>query len=397
MSDNLQFILITCLITYAILAMTHLVVQFAFAHTHHRRSRARKHEMKALAIVPVYNEEPERLRLCLEALAQQKYPNLHVAVVDDGSPNLKELEPLYKEYAKHPHFTVHRLSKNQGKRRAQHYAWLKHRAEKYEVYVTVDSDTAIDEMSMYHLMAGFTDDKVGAVTGFVSVYNRNINWLTYLIHLRYWYAFHVERAAQSLFKVVTCCSGPLAAYRADVTDKLFDKYVSQRFLGKECTYGDDRHLTNLILEAGYKAVYEPHAQAETHVPETVPQYLKQQIRWNKSFYREMLWTFKFTHRHHMYMIYDLTMQAILPFLLIVCLWATVLFAMHGNERIILWYFVTLVGIGLVRSGYGAIRTQNWRFLRFAFYGVFHVSILIPLRLYALASLFLARSTSWGTR
>ena len=64
--------------------------------------------------------------------------------------------------------------------------------------------------------------------------------LTRLIGLRYWSAFHQERAAQSVFDVVMCCSGPAAAYRKELVDRVKDQYVTQVFLGRRCTFGDDR-------------------------------------------------------------------------------------------------------------------------------------------------------------
>ena len=43
-----------------------------------------------------------------------------------------------------------------------------------------------------------------------------------------------------------CCSGPFSAYRKEIIDKVKEKYITQYFLGENCTYGDDRHLTNLV-------------------------------------------------------------------------------------------------------------------------------------------------------
>ncbi|MCX4706991.1 hypothetical protein OG252_00200 [Streptomyces sp. NBC_01352] len=64
--------------------------------------------------------------------------------------------------------------------------------------------------------------------------------------------------------------------------------LNQRFLGRLSTFGDDRHTTNYCLLTG-KAVLQANAVAWTLVPENVRHYLRQQVRWNKSFFRESLW------------------------------------------------------------------------------------------------------------
>jgi hypothetical protein len=52
-------------------------------------------------------------------------------------------------------------------------------------------------------------------------------------------------------------------------------------------FGDDLKLTNLVLAAGYESVFEPTAMATTKVPTTLRRFVRQQLRWNRSFYREL--------------------------------------------------------------------------------------------------------------
>ena len=69
---------------------------------------------------------------------------------------------------------------------------------------------------MTEIVRAFEDPRLGAVTGDVGVTNERRNILTRLIGMRYWVAFNQERAAQSRFRSVLCCSGPLAGYRRTV-------------------------------------------------------------------------------------------------------------------------------------------------------------------------------------
>jgi hypothetical protein len=188
-----------------------------------------------------------------------------------------------------------------------------------------------------------------------------------------------------------CCSGPFSAYRASVIDEVKDRYVSQTFLGEPATIGDDRHLTNLVLERGHRTVFENRAVAYTQVPETLRGYLRQQVRWNRSFYREALWTLRHVRRPHPYLVFDLVLQALLPFMLVAALALTV-YAV--DARHLARYAAFLVAIAFLRSAYGLVRTRSWGFLAFMAYGFLHVGLLIPARLYAIATL---RRSNWGTR
>ncbi len=58
---------------------------------------------------------------------------------------------------------------------------------------------------------------LGAVTGNVEIWNLE-NMISYSSALRYWFAFNVERAADSFFGVVNCISGPLGLYRREIID-----------------------------------------------------------------------------------------------------------------------------------------------------------------------------------
>lgn len=262
-----------------------------------------------------------------------------------------------------------------------------------EIIVTIDSDTTITRDGVRKLVGHFIDPEIGAVTGDVQVRNMKTNLLTRLITYRYWSAFHQERAAQSLFRTVMCCSGPFSAYRRSAIEEVKDDYVSQVFLGQECTFGDDRHMTNLMLRSGQKVVFDAEAVSHTEVPTTIRQYVRQQVRWNKSFYREMLWSLRHIKKPHPYLLSDLLLQAALPFMLMIALGLTAWQATEGKEAIVR-YVIVLMGIAVLRASYGVYRTKDPGFLLFVVYGFLHVLVLMPVRLWALATM---RRTHWGTR
>ena len=64
-------------------------------------------------------------------------------------------------------------------------------------------------------------------------------------------------------------------------------YLNQEFMGNTVHYGDERRLTAYALRTG-RVVLQDTALALTNVPERMPDFVRQQIRWNKSFFRESL-------------------------------------------------------------------------------------------------------------
>ena len=390
-------------LAYTVLVLTHLVLQVGCAALHARRAR-RRHE-RALAaaadraawpdvdvIVPVYDEDPDDLDRCCASLAAQDYPGtVRVFLVDDGSPNRSQVLPVLERHGARPGWTVVLPELNGGKRAAQHAAIELGRAE---LVLTIDSDTQIAPDAVQRLVEGFDDARVGAVTGSVRVSNAGANLLTRLIDLRYFVAFHQERASHALFGAVLCCSGPLSMYRRRVLATVWPRYVSQTFRGTPCTYGDDRHLTNLVLGEGWRTQFSPYATCITTAPVTLSGYLRQQTRWNKSYYRELLWTLAFLPRLSRVMAVEVTVQALLPFLLTLAVLATVGRALVDGPQVLLRYALLITVMALLHCLYALVRTRDPRFLLFVGYGFLHAALLIPVRIRALLTL---DDNAWGTR
>lgn len=393
------------LAVYGIIALVRLVVQLSLAHWHHRQHCLRKKRPRGNSpespefvwptitiIYPVYNESPEVLRLVMErAQACLTVPEISFIFVDDGSPNRSQLTPIYAEFASERMQIVYQA--NAGKRHAQCKGL---QTATGEIIVTVDSDTLIELQGLKWLVAPLmSNPKIGAVCGEVLVENKYRSLMSALQSPRYWAAFEMERAAQSVFHSVLCCSGPFSAYRKSILDRIQKAYSSQMFFGRECTYGDDRHLTNLVLGCNYQVVYQPEAVAWTFVPETLAEYTRQQNRWNKSFYREILWTLKIADRVHLYSLIDMLLNPLLFILFTFTLAHYALLQLTTLDFRIAAGFLGMVLLGGgLRAIYGLYRTRSPLFLLFALYGLLHVFVLTPLRF---KSLLTMTDTGWGTR
>ncbi len=383
---------------YSVLVITHFLLQTFFAHRSHRAS-LRAAPGPAVAFLPsidvvvaAYNEDAQSLEACFESLLAQDYRGeVNVYVVDDGSSNRDELAPLYQRYDSLPEWRILLPEWNRGKRHAQDLAFRECRGA---IFVTIDSDTIVAPEGLREIVSTLADPRVGGVTGDVGVTNWRTNLLTRLIGMRYWIAFNQERAAQGWFRTVLCCSGPLAAYRRSVLERVWSDYVRQTFRGVSCTYGDDRHLTNLVLAAGYDTLFAPAAKAITNAPESLHGYLKQQLRWNKSFYRELLWTVPFLMRRSRYMVFELIVQTVLPLLLTVAVLTSIASALLVDSRHLLHYVAAITVMALVRCTYAIYRTRRPSFVLFVLYGFLHAALLVPLRMRALTTL---TDNRWGTR
>jgi N-acetylglucosaminyltransferase len=341
-------------------------------------------------IVPCYNEEPALLAACLRSLCRQDYEGeLRVWVVDDGSGNRDALLPILEAEIGLDQRVV-LLDSNRGKREAQAAALREGRGE---VMVTVDSDTTIAPDGIRRIVAWLRDPSVGAVTGNLRASNADATWLTRLLDVRYQLLFERERAAQGLFGTVFCCAGPFSAYRRAAVEEVLPAYLGQQLWGRRRVFGDDLKLTNLVLAAGYGSVYEPAARATTSVPATLRRFVRQQLRWNRSFYRELPQLLRLLPGRSRYLALDLAARTLLPALLAMGLAATVVDAMLAPSRLTLDLVALLVmALASLELGPSQTRASGRRFA--AGYGMIFVGLLLPARLWAVCTLF---QNHWGTR
>lgn len=345
----------------------------------------------ASVIIPEYNEDPELFRKGMESVVQSDYPLTEVWVVDDGSDDTRAFA-VAQEYADaYEHVHARRLDENQGKRHAQAHAFRA--ATPVDVFITMDSDTVLEADAFEHLCAPFDDPDVAATTGYPKVINKGSNLLTQLIDMRYWVAFNVERAAQSVLGVVSCCCGVLSAYRYDVVMDNLDAYTGQTFRGKECTFGDDRHLTAMALQGG-DVKYQSTATSLTAAPETVADYLTQQTRWMRSFWRESALALTWAPGRSLALTVMLIIDMLLPFALVSVGFGSVMIqALVVSVSIPALSVAVVAAIAYLRSS-PYLRQNPRTYALSPIYAGLYLCVLLPLSFYALATV---TASGWGTR
>ncbi|MCC3374715.1 glycosyltransferase [Cohnella sp. REN36] len=269
-------------------------------------------------IIPCFNEEAWIHRTILSCM-NQDYPidKLEVIVVDDRSTDgsaeriRQVVEMVHQEaerFATRDRLKMHVLEQNGGKR----VALVKGvEMAKHDLVVFVDSDSFLEPTAIRHLVQPFQDPRMGGVAGRTDVENKYTNSITKLQTVRYYIAFRIMKAAESWFDSVTCLSGPLSCYRKDLILKHADAWLEQKFLGQPATFGDDRSMTNFILKT-HRTAYQDSAICSTIVPSKMSVFLKQQMRWKRSWLRESLRAGTFIWRKEPFMALFFYIGLIVP-------------------------------------------------------------------------------------
>lgn len=270
---------------YSLVVGAYLISRFLFS-AFYRSPRPRTDDLPSVTIIfPVYNEEFYIERTLIQAL-ESSYPHdrLQVIAVNDGSME-NTFQTMLRVQHKYPELVLVNLEKSMGKRGA-----LAAGAQLAtgEIIVLSDSDSFFQPDAIRHVVDGFADPEVGAVTGHCDVENAWSNLLTKMQAVRYFISFRVMKGAESVFGAVTCLSGPFAAYRREVFFTHVHAWLNQKWLGARATFGDDRSLTNYVLKSGKKVLFDSRARCTTIVPEDYRTFLRQQLRWKRSWFRESL-------------------------------------------------------------------------------------------------------------
>ncbi|MGB9894222.1 MAG: glycosyltransferase family 2 protein, partial [Candidatus Saccharicenans sp.] len=216
---------------------------------------------------------------------------LELICVNDGSTDKtwQVLRGLKAKYSRRVRLI--NLRRNRGKRRAIYKAL---KIARGEIIITTDADSQIQRSAIKNLIVPLIKDrKVGAVAGKVSILNEKKNLATRMLSAQYALSFDFGRAYQSVYGGVVCCPGALSAFRRQVIKQVATQWVGQKFLGTECNHGEDRALTNLILNRGYLVKYQSRAVVFTRVPENIPQINRMYLRWTRGYIRESWFFIRF--------------------------------------------------------------------------------------------------------
>lgn len=303
---------------YSIVAAIFLLTRYLFAAFYKPVPIDPKFTPGVTIIIPCFNEETWIRRTIISCL-NQDYPldKLEVIVIDDHSTDksvekIKEtIDELSEKEARYD--VKDRLSyfvqpKNAGKREAMAVGT---KLAKHDLVVFVDSDSFLNPFAIYNIVQPFKDKDMGGVSGRTDVANTYTNSLTKLQAVRYYISFRIMKAAEAYFDAVTCLSGPLSCYRKDLVMENMDAWLNQTFLGQKATFGDDRSMTNFILRK-HRTSYQDTAICATIVPNDYEVFLRQQMRWKRSWLRESINAGRFMWKKEPFMALFFYMGVLVP-------------------------------------------------------------------------------------
>merc|ERR1712054_408619 len=256
-----------------------------------------------------------------------------------------------------------------GGKREVMYTSFKTVGDSVDYFQVCDSDTKLHPDATMELVRVLdTQPKVGAVGGDVKILNEGDSIIAFLSSLRYWTAFNIERACQSYFGCVSCISGPLGLYRNSVLQQYLNLWSDQKFLGSVCTFGDDRHLTNRMLQFGYATKYTANAVCHTETP-------SQYLRW---------------HKHHAWMTYESIIAGFFPFFVT---GTVIAYAWSGDLWNVIWILCTIQAMGLLKGVFASVLRRDPIMFFMSMYGMLYMISLLPGKYFAMITI---NKKSWGT-
>ena len=341
-------------------------------------------------IIACKNEEHSIYRTIVRIFASH-YPRekVQVIAINDGSTDTT-LAEMRRAQLEHPGLKIIDFTVNQGKR---HGMAAGARAATGDILVYVDSDSFIRRDALRQIVAGFIDPEVGAVCGHAYAENARQNLLTKMQEVRYYVAFRIVKAAESIFSAVSCCSGCLAAYRRTYLMDVLDVWLNQRFLGTTATFGDDRSMTNFMLRR-WRVIYNSEAVCTTIVPDNWRVFLRQQLRWKKSWIRESLIGLGFMWKRHPIAAFFFYCGVMFPLVSPLVVIRSVIMPLLGSGSLSLLYAYGTLIMAILYGLVYAARFRNRVWIYGIFFSFFYMVVLVWQTYYALVTV---RRNHWGTR
>ncbi|MFE9805781.1 glycosyltransferase [Streptomyces sp. NPDC005548] len=273
-------------------------------------------EQPRVSFLLAVKDEREHIEACVRSMAAVDHPDLQIVVVDDASED--GTGDLLERLAPELGITLIRLERNVGKKAALVRAC---EVADGDVLLFTDSDCVIAPDAVRHCVTAMVrHPELGAVSGHCRALNADSSLLARVQDVWYEGQFRVSKAAEASFGSVSCVSGPLAAFRREAILNYLPAWAEDSFLGAPFRFATDRQLTGYVLGQAWrgKALKKRHADSPfvrddhperawhvgytrsakvwTRVPSRPGSFLRQQIRWKKSFIRNLFFTGSFMWR-----------------------------------------------------------------------------------------------------
>jgi hyaluronan synthase len=281
-----------------------------------------------------------------------------------------------------------------------------------EIVLLVDSDTIWMPDTLTEIVKPFADLSIGGVTTRQRILDADRSFLTrwadWLENSRALYSM----PAQSVLGTVGCLPGRTIAFRRVVLLDTLHDFMTKKFMGVFMEVSDDRTLTNLTLQRGFRTVYQATSLVYTDAPTRLKKMVKQQFRWARgSQYNTMRMT-PWMLAHAPALAFFFLTDIVLPFLWLatVLAWAVRtatgggadyyagLLHEHGTFETVVAIVALTVLTSTLSMALRQLRHLSEKpsdLLRLPLFILFSTIVLMPIRIYGFFRL--GHVGGWGTR
>ncbi|GAB2457820.1 glycosyltransferase family 2 protein [Jatrophihabitans fulvus] len=257
------------------------VIQVLFAALHGSRSHLGDGEVdvqelpRVAVLVPAWNEAAV-LRFSVDRMMALDYPSdrLRVVVVDDASTD-ETVEVMADKIAHWGSRVVHLRRENggQGKAHTLNHGLREILADDWAQAVLItDADVVFEATAVRRMTRHLGDDRVGAVTAFITEASPDPNGLNRYIGYEYVAAQAVARRAQNVVGAQACLAGGAQLHTRANLERLGGAIDTT-------TLAEDTVTTFLTQLSGHRVVFEGNARCLAEEPADVVGLWKQRLRW----------------------------------------------------------------------------------------------------------------------
>ncbi len=353
---------------------------------------------RVTVLVPTYRESREVLAKAINCVLANRIDGRKVAeiiIVTD------EREDQIEDWLNDSFPGCKVLVAPAGKRRAVR-AGIE--AATNERVIIIESDTFADPDAIQELIRPLEDPKVGGVVGFQRVYEPRESICTRLNDWMEDIKYRITAPGLSINGVVNVLGGRMVAFRREAVLPLLPRLTGETFFGKPCVPGDDGRLTSLLLEAGWKTIFQASAHCYTISPKTWKALVKQRLRWQRNGNRRIINAFRdrWVFKKHWTLAFQMVTTSLMPFFFGIIIVKTVQVLvidpfMAGNwGSALIRIGIFLVGITITRGvrTYPHLYHVKYDILLLPFYALYLITLMWPVRMYSFVTL---NKQGWMTR
>ncbi len=222
--------------------------------------------------LPVYNEPPGMVIHTLNALANLRYPDFEVIVIDNNTDDESVWEPVLNHCQKLGHrFHFHHVNPLDGFKAGALNLALKHTAEDAEIIAVIDSDYSVDQNWLSSLAPAFVNPETAIIQAPQDYRDGNENAFKSMCFAEYKAFFEIGMLTRNDRNAIIQHGTMTLVRKSTITD-----------VGgwAEWCITEDTELGLRIFESGYKADYTPTSYGQGLIPDTFIDYKKQRYRWS---------------------------------------------------------------------------------------------------------------------